>query len=560
MRRLVVALCATALLTGCALPLPGGVHLSRGAAATDSGPADIQVLPPGPQQDATAVDIVQGFLGAEGSPEGDHQIARRYLTADARWTDDEVQVYDPASLRLTESASEPTAAEVSVSFTKLGLLSREGAYTSLVPTAVTESYSLAKAKDAQWRISSPPFGLRLTPADRDRSFHARRLFFVSGSGSRQHLVPDLVQLPVGQDQAEGVIARLLRGPSKLLADTARTAFPVGTRAVSVTGDSSGVYRLRLSAEALGASDAQRQALSAQLVWTLRLLDPHFQGLVLTVGKVAYAVPGEGSIQRADDWNVFDPEGLAPGPAYFLAAGRLRTTTSEGQVGPGPPASRPLLAEDVAVTPDRTQIALLQSGRAGLVTVRLGPIAAASYPVALSARGLSSPSWGSGERGLWMLDAAGRVVLLHGSGGLVVVPVSGVPGRVTSLTVSRDGARVAMVAQGELYIGRVVSGAAGLRVQGAVQIAPGLSGVTRVAWRDGTTLVALGSLSQTFVPVVLAVDGSSVRSLAVSGLPGRPQEVAASSLGVVVTVTDHLYLLSTLGFRAGPQGRAPHYPG
>lgn len=559
MRRLLTA-GVLVTLAGCSLPLPRGVHVSGEVQTEQRDPSDIEVLPPGPRKGSAPVDVVQGFLGAESSPEGQHAIARQYLSAEARWADKEVQVYDPASLRIVESTSGPTSVDVAVTFTKLGLLAKDGAYSSLAPTKVKDSYTLARDRDGQWRITSPPFGLRLTPADRDRAFRARRLFYLSPSPKATlHVVPDQVLLPVGRNDAQVAIERLLQAPSAAIAGSVTTAFPTGTKLQSLQEERAGVYRVDLSSEALRASDRQRQALSAQLVWTLRGVVAGFQRMRLTAAGKTFAVPGEGDVQSADDWNVFDPEGLADGPLYFIAGGRLRTTTNGVTVGLGPPASRGLEVDAVAVTPDHTQIAVLRRGSDG-VTVRIGPVTAASYPSVLKAPGLSSPSWGSGELGLWMLDGSGKVLLVRSVGPPLRVAVTGVPGPITSLAVSRDGTRVAVVAHGALFVGRVAREPGGPRVIGAVPVAPELAGVTQVVWRDGTTLVALGALSDTFVPVLLSVDGSSVRPLPVSGLPSKAQQVATFPRGTAVTAAGHLYLLSALGFRAGPAGRSPAYPG
>ena len=562
-------------VAGCGLPLPRGVHVGGDVPAEQRDPSDIQVLPPGPAVGAAPIAVVQGFISAESSPEGQHAIARQYLTADARWVDKEVQVYDPASLRITESKPGPTSADresrsgrnsvgLSVVFTKLGLLTSDGEYSSIKPTRVKQAYTVVRGRNGEWRISSPPSGLRLTPADRDRSFRARRLFYLSPSlKAPVHVVPDLVLLPVGQHAAQAAVERLLQAPSEAIAGSVTTAFPAGTRLLSLRSEPGGLYRVDLSSDVERASDQQRRALSAQLVWTLRGLDARFHRLRLTAAGKPLAVPGEDEVQNADDWTVFDPEGLADGPLYFVAGGRLRTTTSGASVGAGPPASRGLDVDAVAVTPDRTQIAVLHKSGAGVnggVTLRIGPVTAASYPSVLSAPGLSSPSWGSGEFGLWLLDGSGHVLLVRSGGRPVHVAVEGVSGPITALAVSRDGTRVAVVSEGVLYVGRVGRGADGPGVVRVVPVAPELTGVTQVVWRDGTSLVALGALSETFVPVVLTVDGSSVRSLAVSGLPSKPVEVAASSLGTVVTASGRLYLLSTLGFRVGPAGRAPAYPG
>ena len=552
--RSAAAVALVVLVAGCGLPLPQGVHVERGAAVGESNPGDIQVLPPGPRKGDAAEAIVRGFLGAESSPEGGHAIARRFLAKGANWADDQVTVYDPASLRLTSSS----VGTVEVSFTELGRVDDLGRYTALTHRSFSETYSLTQDALGQWRIVAPPAGLRLTPADRERSFPSRRLYFVRPTTTSFRVVPDQVLLPAGGTPGQAELQRLLAGPSTDLAGSVTSAFPPGTRLLSVTDQGSGTYDVALSAQAASANDLQRQQLSAQVVWTLRDADPQMRGVRILVDGRPLAVPGEGQVQRHDDWDAFDPEGLAPGPAYFVAGGRLATLTGDTAArAPGELGSLPV--GDLAVTPNRSRIALLQSG-AGTVTVRVGDLSGRSFLPVLRGPGLSSPSWGTGERGLWLLDGAGRVLLIDQAGRRHGVPVGGGPGALSALQVSRDGTRAAMVSGGALWVGRVQGDGPTLRILGARRITPDVTGVTAVCWRDPTTLVALGLVSQAFVPVVVSVDGSTVRPLPVAGLPARPEQLASSSLGTIVTGAGHLYVLGTLGFRRGPLGRAPVYPG
>jgi hypothetical protein len=545
--------CVAVLAAGCSLPLPQGVRTHEGSAIEDD-PGDLQVMPPGPGKGASAEEIVRGFLGAESSPEGGHAISRRFLARGVQWFDDQVRVYDPASLRLTSLS----VGSVEVSFTELGRIDKAGRYTAIPRTPFTETYTLVQDVRGEWRISAPPAGLRLTPADRERSFPARQIYFIRPSGSSFRVVPDQVLLPTGGLSGKVELERLLDGPSDDLAGSVTTAFPQGTRLLKVDDRGAGSYDISLSREAELANEQQRQQLSAQLVWTLRDVDPGLRGVRILVGSTPLEVPGEGQVQRRDDWNAFDPDGISAGPAYFVSRGRLATLVG---VGVGRPAGvlATLPVRDVAVTSGRDRIALLQADPAGVV-VRIGDLPGRAFPVVLRAAGLHSPSWGAGERGLWLLDRTGRVLVVQSDGRRRQVPVAGVPGPVSALEVSRDGTRAALVVGGRLYVARVQGDGANLRVLGLRLVTPDLTRVTAVAWRGPTTLVVLGALSQAFVPVVVSVDGSSLRPLPVAGLPARPEELAASSLGTIVTGAGHLYVLGTLGFRQGPVGSGPVYPG
>ncbi|MCW2501325.1 MAG: Lipoprotein LpqB, beta-propeller domain-like protein [Frankiales bacterium] len=561
MRRLATAVLVL-LLAGCSLPLPHGVRSDVNVPERDTGRSDIQVLPPAPRKGAQPKEIVQGFLGAQSSPQGRHAIARTYLdrSSATRWQGDEAVFYDPASLRVELTSSEPGAAVVETTFTVLGSRAVDGRYLSRRPGPFSETYGVTRGQDGQWRISNPPLGLRLTPADRDRSFRPQRLYYVSPSPERfRRMVPDLVLLPVSERDDEVALQRLLLPPSAALSGSVRSAFPAGTRLLSVSSDGGGLVRVDLSAEVARASVEDRQLLSAQLVWTLRALDPTFQRLRLTAAGRLLQVAGEGDVQMATDWRAYDPES-APGPLYFVAAGRVRTATSAGAQGAGPEALRDVVVADLAVSPDRTQLAVLQPAANGQVTVRMGGTASPSHPVVLRRPDLTTPSFGSGEFGLWMADGTDQVLVARPSGPPLRVPVEGVHGPVSALAASRDGVRVALVSRGVLYVGRVARGSTGLRVVHAVKVSPRLTGVTDVVWRDSTTLVALGNLSGTFLPTQLSLDGASVQVLSPSGLPSQPMAAAAQPDGVVVTASGHLYLLSALGFRKGPVGSAPVYPG
>lgn len=552
--RAVGLLLLVAALGGCSLPLPEGVRVHRGEIVEDSDPGDIQVLPPGPVKGAAAEAVVRGFLGAESSPEGGHAIARRFLAKGAVWATDQVRVYDPASLRLTSSE----LGTVEVSFTALAQVNRDGRHLATPRTAVTETYLLAKDGAGEWRITVPPVGLRLTPADRERSFPARSIYFVRPSATAFRVVPDQVLLPGGGQRGRAELDRLLSGPSSDLAGSVSTAFPPGTRLLSVDDRGAGIYDVTLSDQVKQTGDLQRQQLSAQIVWTLRDADPRMRGVRILVDGEPLRVPGEGPVQRHDDWNAFDPDGVGNGPSYFVVGGRLHTLADGRASRPVGPLST-LAVDDLAVTPSRDRIALLHA-EAGAVTVRIGDLTGSAFPQLARGRGLSSPSWGAGERGLWLLDGSGRVLVLANSGQRFSVPVVGLPGPLTALEIARDGSRAALVSRGRLFVGRIEGEGRSLQIRNPRLVTADLTGVSSVAWRDASTLVALGALSSAFVPVVVSVDGSSLRPLPVAGLPARPEQLAASSLGTIVTGAGHLYVLGSLGFRQGPRGQQPVFPG
>jgi hypothetical protein len=568
MRRL-LALALVIAATGCSLPLSHDTTTVGTVTAERRQRDDIQVLPPGPKSGQTPEDIVQGFLGAQANAADKHAIARQFLTSDgaSAWRDDVgVKVYDPEKLGV-EQLPGATANQVTVQVTSSDSAEvlPDGAFTALAGAPVHEEYTLRRVQ-GDWRLTRVPAGLRLTSADLARAYEPSTLYYLAPpvKGAAPHLVPDLVFLPAAREPVNALVRRLLSPPSSGLAGAAFSAFPRGVSIRSVAMSGAGVVTVDFSAGIMKLDPVARQSLSAQLIWTLRGLGPAFTGLRLLVGGTTLTVPTEGQVQDAGDWSAYDPEGLGPNPAYyFVAARRLRASVA---LPSGPATVDDLRAagsvpvDQVAVTPDRTQVGLLAGTGVGQVTVRTGPLLGPTYTRGPTAPGLTSPTWGSGQYGLWMVQSQTRVVLLpRGATALRTIEVSQLPaGRLSSLALSRDGARAALVVDGRLYIGRVTAAEGTPRIEGVSLVLPSLSRVQAVAWASGTELAVLGSVTSGPQVLRLAVDGSSITALNSAGL--TPGSIAASSAGLIVTSGGVLYAASGRGFTRILVGSAPVFPG
>jgi hypothetical protein len=567
-RRLIAAALVLAA-TGCSLPLSHDTTTVGEVTAERRQKDDIQVLPPGPKSGQGPEDIVQGFLGAQANAADGHAIARQFLTpgGSATWRDDVgVKVYDPEKLGVQQlPGGTATQVTVQVSSVVSAEVLQDGSYTALAGAPVHEEYSLRRDAGG-WRLVRVPAGLRLTAADLARSYEPSTLYYLAPkvTGTAPHLVPDQVFLPAAREPVNALVRRLLAPPSTGLGGSAYSAFPPGVtiRTVSISG--AGVVTVDASAGLLKLDPDSRQSLSAQLIWTLRGLGPAFTGLRLLTEGTSLPVPTEGQVQDAGDWSAYDPEGLGPNPAYyFVAARRLRASVALAS-GPATvddlnaPGSVPV--DQVAVTPDRTQVALLAGTGGGQVTVRTGPLRGPTYTRGPTARGLTSPTWGSGQYGLWMIQSHSRVVLLpRGGKALRTVDVGPLPaGRLSSLALSRDGARAALVVDGRLYIGRVVASEGVPSLEEVSLVLPTLSQVRSVAWVSGIELAVLGSLSNGPQVLRVAVDGSSVSALNSAGL--TPGSVAASAAGLLVTSRGVLFTAAGRGFTLVQAGSAPAFPG
>ncbi len=559
MRRAVTVALAL-LLTGCSLPLPSGVRGTDGIPAEPLSDGEVlQVKPPGPLAGQSPSQVVTGFLQAQANADGDHAIARSFLTRTAAdtWDDTvQVQVYDLASqsIDLVPGEKGPgSEAAVTVSAQVTGLIGSDGRYTPQ-SLKTREDYQLTRV-DGEWRLSSVPSGLRLTAADRARSYPPFTVFHVARTPvpAQRRLVPERVFLASGPGLATRLVQRSLHRPSGALADTVVDRGGLEVR--NVRTDSAGVVTVDLAAAAAGLSPEARSGVSAQLVWTLRSLGTTFSGMRLLAAGQPLRVPGEDELQDDQAWDVYDPSGLSKSPpALYVDRRRLSR-------GPDLLLGDTGVVDDVALSPDQSRLALL-SGRVGEpVTVRIGAPAGPTYPVVLRAPGLASASCGSGWRGLWLIRDRRDIVLLPtGRRGLLRVPVSGglPPGDVTALTVSRDGAHLALVIDGQLFVGVVVASGASVRVVELTALLPEAV-VDDVAWSSGTELVLVGHVAGSAAQLLrLAIDGSDLENLNTAAR--LPERVAASPAGVLFTSGGGVYAYTGRNPTRLGTGSAPTYPG
>ena len=565
MRRLLLPL-LLALVAGCSLPLPKDVQSVGEVPAERRQSNDLQVIPPGPKDDASPVGVVLGFLGAQASSDNDHGIARQFLTTARRagWRDEaEVEVYDPGKLVVTAlPGATAQHATVRVSFVVLGSVRTDGSYSSRGPEHLTEDYGLDRVA-GQWRIAQVPDGLRLTVADRSRSFESSSVYYLVPGSETPHVIPDEVFLPIGSDLVTSLVARLFRPPSVALAGLVETAVPTSARlrgAVVVSG--SGIATVDITGVRRLPDERGAQDLSAQLAWTLRSLGPSLRGLRLLVDGRVLPVPGQGAVQDLAAWDAYDPDGIGRTvPYYYVTGRRLR---SSADLAPGPLTSGAagkdagILVDAVAVSPDRTQVGVITHERTGDV-LRVGSLAA-SPPVATRGAELRSLSWGSGRFGLWLLRGSRDVLRATERGVVPVSVVSLPPGRIASFAVSRDGVRVAAVVGERLYVGRAEPRGTAVRVAGFNQVLPALHKVRKVAWASSGELVVLGSLTQTQQVVRVGVDGSFSSVVDTSGL--LPSDLAASVSGIALVSSGRLYASVAGAFRQVGTGlsTAPAFPG
>jgi hypothetical protein len=224
---------------------------------------------------------------------------------------------------------------------------------------------------------------------------------------------------------------------------------------------------------------------------------------------------------------------------------------------------------VAVSPRGDRLATLH-GSGDRVSVTHGSLRSPGTESAGPPGRYASPSWGSGEAGLWLVAGADRVVRLRpGAPAPSLVPTPGRPaGRITSLSVSRDGTRAALVIADRLYVAQVVwhDTAPSLESVRVLRL-PGAGAPTRVLWSTPTELVLLQPDQGARAVLRLAVDGSASSVVLIGRLV--PTGIAAAGTALVLASSDGtssagrqtaLYSVSQGITKVQGTGTAPAFPG
>ncbi len=560
-----------ALLSGCSgvpssltAQVPTAGQIEQGEQiGVDPEDQFIRVIAREPRPGMTSQEVVQGFLDASASFDGDHAVAREYLTpeASAEWdTDAGVAVYEGAPA-LTELGS-----AVVMTAPQSGAISRNGRYTVKGPSAeIRESFVMTK-EGTEWRIAQLPQGLLLSQSDVDRAFRSFAVYFFNPTF--ETLVPDPRMVPViGPGLATTLVRRLVAGPNEWLLPAVRTGFPAGVRLnIDAVPIESGVARVDLTANARQADDDTRQAISQQIVWTLRQL-PEVQAIEITAAGQPLLVPGAPSPQPRDSWPAVDPNGLPAGAAGYATRpeGVVRLIPDGVRPVPGGAGTGEVTLTDIAIGLDSQLVAGIDPEGA-VWQARLFEDA----PM-IRIREPGSPTSVAFDRAssVWVVDADEGLVSVSGDGTSVPITVSGLSKRTTLIgaSPSRDGTRALLVIRRGPRTGvllariiRTAGSSSRIRVDQPIRIESRLEEVVDAAWSGADSVSVLGSESAGTLQVFdvdlargsTSSNGSPEAPLSVGAAPGLPTLVGAAD-GLVYEFSSGLWSERV-------RGSAPTYPG
>lgn len=621
--RVLAAGTVIAVMAGCAgLPTSGEPEVVRRVADQS-----VAAAPQGPDPGQQPEQIVREFIHASAMTEYDTAgesfvAARQFLTAAAGESWDA----DSGSSRVVVLADDFSAvpdpndpASVTISGRQIGVVQADRSYQPLDGVSYQATVRLENS-DGAWRIAGPPSTVLITKSDFTTALRQRPVYFLDSTG--RVVVPDIRYIPNSHTPdltVNRLMDLLLRGPSQQLAGAARTQLgPDAALQSNVRIDAAGVAHVDLEGVDV-STPAARQALAAQVVWTLDLdvqqIAISVNGLPLVIAGGVPTATGSSAAQPEKDVLSlasgtvanFDPDSVpgsaqAVSDAYYIEDGViLRLFDSSplwGSVGTGS-----VFVVSAALSAASGALAAVARDPDGGHQLLVGrPFDHQPVVTALKADTLTQPSFTRWGYAAWTVQNGAtqpevyQVTVTSGAPTWSRVAAPGLAGLgpVTALALSPDGVRVAVVAGGALYLGVVSaspdaaadapatgSGEAGtdhhgIQVSGLRVLRADLLDVGPVTWDDSATLLVgaktAGSTHRTVFQV--SVDGQSVDPVTTrqefGDVFGDVDSVAssASDLPMVISFSGRIWQLQ--GGRASgkwmpPDGRTwmtgsmPFYP-
>ena len=570
-RNLTAALAAACalLLAGCGniptaltaqVPTSGPIQQGEKVSDTTDGQF-IRVIARPPSPGMTPTQLIQGFLDASASFEGDHFVARQYLTKQASDT------WDPSTVvRVFEGSGTLTEAgrRVNFSASQAATIGANGTYrVSDAGVSLLAGYDVTKV-DGEWRISGLSSGLVLSQPDVERTFRSLAVYFFNPSFTQ--LVPDPRLIPVyGPAQATTLTRYLLAGPSEWLQPAVRTGFPDGVRlnleSVPIVN---GIAQVDLNRSARLASDQARVSLSEQLVWTLAQLSD-VKAVNITAAGEPFLVPDVASPQPRDSWPDVNPNAMPVGTTSYVAqTAGVVALTDQGTISVLGPAGTSDFT-DIAVSGDNTVLAGIDA-KGNLIKVGL-TARAPRERIALDGAP-SAPAFGPAGS-LWVVVAGNGLEAVDERGVVTPITVQGLDRRsfILAAVPSRDGTRVALIvrtgARTRLLLARVTSGgssaAADLTVSDPRRVENQLTELVDVAWERSDRLLVLGStggadlhaFTVNIADGTVADNGGVIGAVSIAAAPGQ-QSLMGTADGKVYETFGGTWLNRTSGV-------SPTYP-
>jgi hypothetical protein len=569
----------------------------RGVESTPRQDTQVRVFAMPPQEDASASDVVQGFLEALTSDDPGYETAKKYLTTEAakKWHPElsTTVLADGVTVGPEQAADREEADVVSYPLTgdRVATVDAQQSYAPAEGQYSQSVYLTRDQKTKQWRIDRLPQGVVMGKSDFQRIYKSvDKYYFASnttaGTPPETVAVADPVYVRERVDPMTQMVRSLLTGPTSWLDRVVRSSFPTGTKlkkgVTSLTPDEQGKLTVPLNDRVAGVGSVKCDEMAAQLLFTLQDLTPAVDEVELQAGgKQLCALKESGADTVAARGSVHSPEYL-----YFVDGEhrlvRLPTGSDSTHPDPVPGALGEGDKElrSVAVSRDERSAAGVGIDGKALYVGSLVSGGSLGDPVLISKGAtvndrLTAPSWDA-EGDLWVADRDPRdprlLLLEEGAGEPLAVDMPGLDGRIKDVRVAADGVRIALVVEKDgkqsLFIGRIEGGekaGEAPSVQALRSATPEMEELTTMSWAGDSRLVVAGR-EQGGVQQMryVQVDGSTPEGPAPAALTGV-KEIAASEddrLPLVAYSEDGIVRLpsGSQWQKVDTDGTAPVYPG
>lgn len=526
LRKLVsVAVLGAVLVTaaGCGVPADTDVVIDgRGQTTGPQGSSGSEQLPPGPEGANTVEEFVSRFLEAPaGDWDGAADRVRRFFDAQEQAGWEEPRTITVVRLDNGKPDIKPApSSEVVLHVQQVGVLTSRGMLEP--PTSQTKRYSFAVGPSNQSRgglaVLDPPPVMLLTDTALAKWYEQRPVYF--WDTDQRGLVPDLRYLPKAvpaDDRPRLLIDWLLSGPADWLRPTV-LELPKGTKQLGNAYRKDGRWIVDLNR---AATDQSLNRLLAQLCWTL-----HRDFTAEVVLQIELQPRASGSYADYRNSNPAYRLRQAGEQGFAVAGGEIRNIKKWPTE---PPETVPLV--DPAVNKNVRSAAISDTHAAlvrkegGALRLWTGPDEKGQFTrTGLKADTMSRPVLSSGHD-YGYVAADGRLYRLDlNKPAYSELAATGVTGKVTSLALSPDGRRLAVVAGGRPYLIAVGGGGDGSAAV-ARPVPTALAGLTAISWLGETKLAVTGTNRGKVVFASGTMDGavmeinepSELANLTVTGL-------------------------------------------